>query len=614
MKDVVFSTINLKTKRVLLLILVFFALLMLQTPVLATDWYVRSGCTTNGNGTNSSCGAAWSSFASIQWSYIKPGDTLWVIGTFTTSDLAIKSAGSETGGYVTVRGDNSAGAGIIGQNGTWRQVCVNNYVKVSGLTVYGSIRRCTDSYYQSTQFQIVKSTNEIRDYNKGLIRAGFTPNDQFRIQYSTLNGSAKPFGVLSVSDKGTYESLIVNTDGAIWNLVDEGPGAYQLEKFKKLAYVVIDQCRIVATGQEPAIDPLDLGGISNLVISNNDVNGSGLNIMGAIYIDFRDSWIRPTNVTIEKNYIHDIGSPTNFSSDAHCIGLQAGSSIKIKNNHLKNCAAGIVIYPGSTTNTRVDGLEIIGNLIEGMNTTLHDQQFPGCGIVFSGADQCPLCTPATVAYNVIASPLNCPGNSDSKCVGIKSKWLASNRIFNNTLVGNDINFVLNVSGASADLRNNISYNPKTYHIKLATYPGSWVEANNIYYPDSGTIFYNNYAKDYASYVSGHPAKTYFVNNLVSDPLFISTTSFAVASNSPAINKGDNNAWKGWKANVFDITNSVGITDSSAAIIAPGGIVDIGAYERNTTTQSTTTPQTTSTTSSTTSRKSKKTSFYQWSKY
>lgn len=55
-----------------------------------------------------------------------------------------------------------------------------------------------------------------------------------------------------------------------------------------------------------------------------------------------------------------------------------------------------------------------------------------------------------------------------------------------------------------------------------------------------------------------------------------STNFALLSSSPAINAGSNAVWSG-TASVTSY-NGIGITNAAGAIIAPGGTVDIGAYE------------------------------------
>ena len=547
-------------KKIILLLLILF----ISTPVLATTWYVRPSGAGLKDGT--SYANAYDGFADITWGAggVVAGDMLYVAGTFTVADLTVGAAGT-SGNRITIRGDYTGDPGQIGNVSTAREVCVNNYLTLSSLTVYGRIRKCIDNYYNSSAgIQFIASTNEIRDTSKGLISGGFTTSDQFKVADAVTN-NAVVFGVNSVSDQGTYERIIVDTTGAMRSIQDEASGEYALYKFKKLTDITVDNCKVVAIA-ESSLDPLDLGGISNLIISNSEVDGGGFSTNGAFYTDINDSWTRPSNIVLESNYFHDIGNTVSFAYDSHCIGLQAVNGMTIKGNHLKNCAAGIVVYPGATAATKIDDLEISRNYIEGMNTALHDTQFPGCGIAFSGDDQCPLCDPATVAYNIITTPLNCPGNVDSTCMGIGGKWSVQNKVHNNTLIANDINMYHGTSGTSMDIRNNISYNPNTYHIYLNTTLGTWTEDYNFYSPNTGTKFYHGGAHNFADYQSGHPdVATRSVTHLyVTDPA-PSTTTGMIPSTSLAVDAG---VALGYSTDKFG--NGVGASP------------DIGAHEYRTT--------------------------------
>jgi hypothetical protein len=536
----------------------------------AADWFVRSGCGSNGDGSSSVCGSAWNSFANILWSSVKPGDTLYVIGSFN-ADLDIKSAGN-VAAKITIRGDYPAGSGQIGSESSAQRICVNNYNTISRMKVYGTISYCVDNYYNGN-IQFIAASNEIRDYSKGLISGGFTSADQFICRGGDTNKNFHVFGIASdPTDQGAYERMYVNTpaEGAMWIMLDEGPVSKWLYKFKKFTNVTVDHCKVIAIS-DSWTDPLNLGGISNLTISNTEVDGGGYNTNGALYIDNNDAWIRPSSVTVQNNYIHDIGSTADFDADAHCIGLQSVNGITITNNHLEHCAAGIVIYPGPTVQQSISNMEISWNLIERMDTALHPEQFPGCGIMFSGVDQCPLCDPPLVAYNIISTPLNCSQSNSWTCVGIGGKWSVQCRFYNNTMIANDYNFAFDGgTGDSVDLRNNISVNPNAYHIALyPASPGTWTEDYNIYYPDTGTkfLFGSNGFNNYAGYIANHPSHISCSNCKTSNPLVKANNT--LANGSPAIDAG---------------TAIAGLTTDYFGNPVPHGLYpDIGAceYSQNT---------------------------------
>jgi hypothetical protein len=547
-------------------------------PVWATTWYARTPCTNNGDGTASGCAVspsgsgAWNSFANIVWSGagIVAGDTLYIIGTFTAANLMVGVAGT-AGNIITIRGDHGDGAGQIGNATTGRRICVNSYTNYSYLTSYGGLRECYD--FESTlsqHIQFIAATNEVRDYDKQLIANGFTSNDQFLARVGANNRHM--YGIASnPTDEGTYERMYLNTaaEGGQWMPVtDEAQTPYDFYKKKKITNITVDHCIVYA--DDSTYDPFDLGGVRNLTISNSEASADGKSTNGAFYTDGNDSWIRPDNIVIENNYFHDIGKTTFQAGDldAHCIGVQAVNGIIIRGNTLKNCAAGIVIYPGSSANQAASGVEISRNLIEGMNYSRNPGQFGGSGIMFSGVDQCPLCDPALVAYNIITTPVNCPVTKTTyECAGIGSKWSVKSKFYNNTLVANDYNFAFDAQSAiSADTRNNISYNPGAYHIALyPTEAGSWTEDYNTFFPNTGTKFQVGGASYYnfADYKTNHHTASTNAHSIVTDPTFVSATDFHLQSGSPAVNAGVN----------------VSLTTDYAGRTVPQGVApDVGALE------------------------------------
>lgn len=141
--------------------------------------------------------------------------------------------------------------------------------------------------------------------------------------------------------------------------------------------------------------------------------------------------------------------------------------------------------------------------------------------------------------------------------------------------------------------NNTFYNYSAYGVRLAASATTAcpILKNNIFYgAASGTrygyednagwtetdaqIDYNDFYSNTAPTVScansgGSHSKT-------ANPLFVSTTDFHLKNGSPCINTGLNSVWSG-TANVTDYAGTK-ITDAAGNIIAPGGVVDIGAYE------------------------------------
>src|SRR6266436_4782647 len=119
----------------------------------ASNWYVRQSCSSNGDGTASSCAASpgapgsWKGFSNINWASIKPADTLYLVSSETyVSPLNIGKSGT-SGSPITITVSGGGTATIDVGNGTAPAININgnSYVSVDGAygnavggnTVYG---------------------------------------------------------------------------------------------------------------------------------------------------------------------------------------------------------------------------------------------------------------------------------------------------------------------------------------------------------------------------------------------------------------------------------------------------------------------------------------------
>lgn len=82
-------------------LLVLLTVLLLPMPLAAADWYVRSSCGNDGDGTAEACAGApagvgpWNLFANISWGSINPGDTLFLVsGETYTEQMNIGASGT----------------------------------------------------------------------------------------------------------------------------------------------------------------------------------------------------------------------------------------------------------------------------------------------------------------------------------------------------------------------------------------------------------------------------------------------------------------------------------------------------------------------------------------
>jgi len=101
--------------------------------------------------------------------------------------------------------------------------------------------------------------------------------------------------------------------------------------------------------------------------------------------------------------------------------------------------------------------------------------------------------------------------------------------------------------------------------------------NNIIYAPLQTSLTNIIDGETYSTWAAYQGAGYDTQGLNVDPILANPgTAFRLQASSPAINKGGNSVWSG-EANITDFAGTA-ITDALGNIVAPGGRVDIGAYE------------------------------------
>lgn len=118
------------------------------------------------------------------------------------------------------------------------------------------------------------------------------------------------------------------------------------------------------------------------------------------------------------------------------------------------------------------------------------------------------------------------------------------------------------ANATFNLNNTISYDSDGADITIAA--GKTVTGDYNWFQDAGKAGDGTYTD------GGNTTWS------AADPLFKSATDYSLTGASPCINAGSNAVWYG-TASVTSY-NGLGITNAAGAIIAPGGTVDIGAYE------------------------------------
>ena len=121
-------------------LLVMLILFVINTPTYGTNYYVDKDATGNNNGTNWL--DAWESFASINWSLIQPGDSIYVSGGTTSKTYTETFSFQKSGivnNYIVFAAGKSVGhnGNVILDGSSERISFTQNYVEVNGFYFTG---------------------------------------------------------------------------------------------------------------------------------------------------------------------------------------------------------------------------------------------------------------------------------------------------------------------------------------------------------------------------------------------------------------------------------------------------------------------------------------------
>ena len=296
---------------------------------------------------------------------------------------------------------------------------------------------------------------------------------------------------------------------------------------------------------------------SYITISHCNISNCGESIFLGAYASATE---KHSHCTISNNTIQNTGITTGselwdefLSGDLEAIGLQNINNSTISRNIITGGAVdgGIVVWTAETSTSNDN--EIKRNYLKDLD---------GAGVIPGGA-YTNNTTNNTVAYNII---VDCGQGSSPPYGGLRlnRSQSPSNKIYNNVLVGNDINLYLYSLTDYYIIKNNISYNPVNYHVRRDGEIGNNILDYNCYYPDTGTKFQLD-GSDYD--FSGWKTQTgQDAHSISQDPLFVDAdyNDFHLQPASPCIDAGVN----------------VGLTEDYEGNSVPWGEgVDIGAYER-----------------------------------
>lgn len=229
-----------------------------------------------------------------------------------------------------------------------------------------------------------------------------------------------------------------------------------------------------------------------------------------------------SDLTIQGCYIHNAFCDHVENCDGHAIGFQGSSALNdnfvFRFNRFQNVGDAITLWHGVSDG--FDNVTIAYNWITADYQRELNPTTRGCGIVFSSSNSASpgINSNITVAYNIVAPPQNC-SDSSGICVGIRSNWRDQINLYGNVIDGANTSFRFynSVLYPKVDMRNNISLNPRKYHlIYHPMEPGlSWVEDYNLYWPltsSNGKPFlYGVTEKSFEEYNQAHLAAGLTVN-------------------------------------------------------------------------------------------------------
>jgi len=280
------------------------------------------------------------------------------------------------------------------------------------------------------------------------------------------------------------------------------------------------------------------------------------------------------HIVIRGCKIHDIGLGRQANSDAHAFSSYGLKYSLIEKNEMYNVGSGITFYEFHDTSGEQTSMK---DVIVRWNW-IHDTH------TLAGANS------RGIEFNMDVD--NTADKSGNKCYGNIVGPNVSGHGYRTTWEEYEVDFYNNVAyncgisfyfyhtyqddiGPNVKLRNNISFNPGTYHIYFKTDESAGeytIDSNyNNFYPTLGDLFYfydevNQAAITLTEWQAlSKNGCTFDPNSIVADPLFVDPENgnFHLWSDSPAINAGVD----------------VGLTqDFEGNPIPQGPAPDIGAYE------------------------------------
>ena len=552
-----------------------------------SDWYVRPGvydqfdpnsgnpiatADVYGRQDGTSYSNAWNGLFSVVWGEngVEAGDTLYVCGTHlytpsndvfrATQGLAyITESGYSPDYPITIRMDSPSEAGVvwgaclndINDGGTWHGPDAN------GVYWSSDLRYSADYWANGTNIALLNRENATTWANdRG---ATFTTNG---IWYVKSPDGSNPTGKICTDAMGYRWDF-----GRAWylrflhcNFFDSTPGGEVLSRNPNndtqtaapvSSYITFDNCKL----QYNASITLSTGN-DHWTLRNSDIGYSPYGIYS--FLNNHDSGAN--YLTVQSNYIHDIGTARFPHIDSHGVGVQGGTGHIIELNHIENTGSAIEFY---TVYQPMRDHTIRYNFIK--NIRVIPNGTDGGGITISGDNtySVPGLRTGFEIYGNIIMNTGLGGNQPWQGYGIASGSPDFVDIYNNVLYQDPTGIaVLSVNHpAQARVVNNIIVNSTNKYLNIV---GSGPSTNllvdyNLYFPAA-----NASSPLISVLYTSHDQHSVFAN-----PSFVSSapaiaTDFKLAPGSKAVAAG---------TPIHPLYDFGGVT-----LVPNSGPPDIGAFE------------------------------------
>jgi hypothetical protein len=301
-------------------------------------WYVSHLGGGSKNGTNYD--NSWAGWSKINWSLIKPGDTVYVIGIIRggTGFSISNSVNGNSKSPIYIRG-HPLNPGILYEGIEYGD---SDWIKGEFNSYYRYVNNCNYNY-------IREWTSNPLDF-KNLLKRNEIPNNEW------MKGSYYCEGTKILHYRPTDDVLVGKSLTVKWHTIPslylEGDYIYikdltilhgiRIGSRNPANYITLDNCTIRADYGAVAIrintDGKSLGS-NNGVIKNCDISEAknGIYLINQAYDETHDNH----NWTIKNNKIYNI---IELGGDSHAIGIQGGDNHLLEYNELYNAGSGITFW------------------------------------------------------------------------------------------------------------------------------------------------------------------------------------------------------------------------------------------------------------------------------